>query len=150
MPNWLKIKAILENSKSIARICLFLWFIFFRFDISCVYPCSMEECEALCGRLAIMVNGRFRCLGSIQHLKNKYVFMYRLSVLPWRLLQLHNNNGHPLQPKYRIYFVFSRPKFAPIIIIIIYYIISQLKLKQFYQIYHLTVDNLLFCIYSCS
>ena len=33
----------------------------------------MEECEALCGRLAIMVNGRFRCLGSIQHLKNKYV-----------------------------------------------------------------------------
>uniref|UniRef100_A0A147BM79 Putative lipid exporter abca1 n=1 Tax=Ixodes ricinus TaxID=34613 RepID=A0A147BM79_IXORI len=33
---------------------------------------SMEECEALCSRLAIMVNGRFRCLGSIQHLKNKY------------------------------------------------------------------------------
>ncbi|XP_052284173.1 phospholipid-transporting ATPase ABCA1-like isoform X3 [Dreissena polymorpha] len=33
---------------------------------------SMEECEALCGRLAIMVNGRFRCLGSIQHLKNKF------------------------------------------------------------------------------
>ena len=33
---------------------------------------SMEECEALCTRLAIMVNGEFRCLGSIQHLKNKY------------------------------------------------------------------------------
>ncbi|RWS11247.1 ATP-binding cassette sub-family A member 7-like protein, partial [Dinothrombium tinctorium] len=33
---------------------------------------SMEECEALCTRLAIMVNGRFRCLGSIQHLKSKY------------------------------------------------------------------------------
>lgn len=33
---------------------------------------SMEECEALCGRLAIMVNGKFRCLGSIQHLKNKF------------------------------------------------------------------------------
>ncbi len=32
---------------------------------------SMEECEALCTRLAIMVNGRFKCLGSIQHLKNK-------------------------------------------------------------------------------
>nr|XP_045372274.1 LOW QUALITY PROTEIN: ATP-binding cassette sub-family A member 2 [Camelus bactrianus] len=31
---------------------------------------SMEECEALCTRLAIMVNGRLRCLGSIQHLKN--------------------------------------------------------------------------------
>ena len=34
---------------------------------------SMEECEALCGRLAIMVNGRFRCMGSIQHLKNRFV-----------------------------------------------------------------------------
>lgn len=34
-------------------------------------PCSMEECEALCTRLAIMVNGRLRCLGSIQHLKNR-------------------------------------------------------------------------------
>lgn len=33
--------------------------------------CSMEECEALCTRLGIMVNGRFKCLGSIQHLKNR-------------------------------------------------------------------------------
>ncbi|XP_063003331.1 phospholipid-transporting ATPase ABCA7 [Elgaria multicarinata webbii] len=33
---------------------------------------SMEECEALCTRLAIMVNGRFQCLGSVQHLKNKF------------------------------------------------------------------------------
>ena len=34
--------------------------------------CSMEECEALCTRLAIMVNGQFKCLGSTQHLKNKF------------------------------------------------------------------------------
>nr|KAF6400151.1 ATP binding cassette subfamily A member 7 [Rousettus aegyptiacus] len=33
---------------------------------------SMEECEALCTRLAIMVNGRFRCLGSVQHLKGRF------------------------------------------------------------------------------
>ena len=33
---------------------------------------SMDECEALCTRLAIMVNGEFRCLGSPQHLKAKY------------------------------------------------------------------------------
>ncbi|XP_021364515.1 ATP-binding cassette sub-family A member 1-like isoform X2 [Mizuhopecten yessoensis] len=33
---------------------------------------SMEECDALCTRLAIMVNGEFRCLGSPQNLKNKY------------------------------------------------------------------------------
>ncbi|XP_055306584.1 phospholipid-transporting ATPase ABCA3-like [Sitodiplosis mosellana] len=33
---------------------------------------SMDECEALCTRLAIMVNGEFKCLGSTQHLKNKF------------------------------------------------------------------------------
>ncbi|XP_032221027.2 phospholipid-transporting ATPase ABCA3-like isoform X2 [Nematostella vectensis] len=33
---------------------------------------SMEECDALCTRLAIMVNGRFKCLGSPQHLKTKF------------------------------------------------------------------------------
>lgn len=40
----------------------------------------MEECEALCSRLAIMVNGRFRCLGSIQHLKNRFGDGYTFSV----------------------------------------------------------------------
>ena len=33
---------------------------------------SMDECEALCTRLAIMVNGEFRCLGSPQRLKAKF------------------------------------------------------------------------------
>ncbi|XP_065191574.1 phospholipid-transporting ATPase ABCA3-like [Sycon ciliatum] len=33
---------------------------------------SMEECEALCTRLAIMVNGQFKCLGSLQHIKTKF------------------------------------------------------------------------------
>ncbi|CAH2311465.1 retinal-specific ATP-binding cassette transporter [Pelobates cultripes] len=33
---------------------------------------SMEECEALCTRLAIMVKGSFKCLGTIQHLKFKF------------------------------------------------------------------------------
>ncbi|KAA3678255.1 ATP-binding cassette, subfamily A (ABC1), member 1 [Paragonimus westermani] len=33
---------------------------------------SMEECEALCDRLGIMANGQFRCLGSVQQLKNKF------------------------------------------------------------------------------
>ena len=40
----------------------------------------MEECEALCTRLAIMVNGKFRCLGSPQHLKNKFVQGFTLLV----------------------------------------------------------------------
>ena len=42
---------------------------------------SMEECEVLCGRLAIMVNGRFKCLGSAQHLKVKAQFIYFLLVI---------------------------------------------------------------------
>ncbi|XP_065652510.1 phospholipid-transporting ATPase ABCA3 isoform X2 [Hydra vulgaris] len=38
----------------------------------------MEECEALCSRLAIMVNGQFKCIGSPQHLKNKFGEGYTL------------------------------------------------------------------------
>uniref|UniRef100_A0A670ZUW7 P-type phospholipid transporter n=1 Tax=Pseudonaja textilis TaxID=8673 RepID=A0A670ZUW7_PSETE len=41
---------------------------------------SMEECEALCTRMAIMVNGRFRCLGSVQHLKNRFGDGYTIIV----------------------------------------------------------------------
>ncbi|KAG1691214.1 ATP-binding cassette sub-family A member 17 [Nymphon striatum] len=33
---------------------------------------SMEECEALCDRLTIMVRGKLQCIGSVSHLKNKY------------------------------------------------------------------------------
>lgn len=38
----------------------------------------MEECEALCTRLAVMVNGQFKCLGSPQHLKSKFGSGYTL------------------------------------------------------------------------
>ncbi|RMZ97609.1 ATP-binding cassette sub-family A member 2 isoform X3, partial [Brachionus plicatilis] len=41
---------------------------------------SMEECEALCTRLAIMVDGSFRCIGSVQHLKTKFGDGYTLTV----------------------------------------------------------------------
>ncbi|KAI5138284.1 Phospholipid-Transporting Atpase Abca1 [Manis pentadactyla] len=41
---------------------------------------SMEECEALCTRMAIMVNGKFRCLGSVQHLKNRFGDGYTIVV----------------------------------------------------------------------
>ncbi|KUF75756.1 ABC transporter A family member 1 [Phytophthora nicotianae] len=33
---------------------------------------SMEECEALCTRVGIMVGGELKCLGSVQHLKNRF------------------------------------------------------------------------------
>lgn len=41
---------------------------------------SMEECEALCTRLAIMVNGEFKCIGSTQHLKNKFSKGFLLTI----------------------------------------------------------------------
>jgi ATP-binding cassette subfamily A (ABC1) protein 1 len=33
---------------------------------------SMEECEALCTRIGIMVGGQLQCLGSKQHLKSRF------------------------------------------------------------------------------
>lgn len=40
----------------------------------------MEEADALCSRIAIMVNGKMECLGSSTHLKNKYGSGYLLEV----------------------------------------------------------------------
>ncbi|XP_054277535.1 retinal-specific phospholipid-transporting ATPase ABCA4-like isoform X1 [Macrosteles quadrilineatus] len=47
---------------------------------------SMEECEALCTRLTIMVRGRMKCIGSNQYLKQRYgqgyTIMIKLHTLP--------------------------------------------------------------------
>ncbi|XP_029334989.1 ATP-binding cassette sub-family A member 3-like isoform X1 [Mus caroli] len=40
----------------------------------------MEECEALCTRLAIMVKGRFTCLGTPQHVRKRFGHVYTLTV----------------------------------------------------------------------
>ncbi|XP_076072509.1 cholesterol transporter ABCA5-like isoform X3 [Mytilus galloprovincialis] len=40
----------------------------------------MEEADALCTRVAIMVNGKLECIGATQHLKNKYSSGYLLEV----------------------------------------------------------------------
>nr|CAD7597974.1 unnamed protein product [Timema genevievae] len=52
---------------------------------------SMEECEALCTRIAIMVNGRFKCLGSPQHLKSKFAEGYTLTI------KVNNNSETDIQ-----------------------------------------------------
>ncbi|KAF3836109.1 hypothetical protein F7725_028667 [Dissostichus mawsoni] len=49
---------------------------------------SMEECEALCTRLAIMVNGSFKCLGTIQHLKYKLVIILQNHVSTFLIIFL--------------------------------------------------------------
>ena len=41
---------------------------------------NMEECEALCPRIGIMANGKLRCLGSAQHLKNKFGNGYQVEL----------------------------------------------------------------------
>ena len=41
---------------------------------------SMEEADALCSRVGIMVKGELRCLGATQYLKNKYGAGYMLEV----------------------------------------------------------------------
>eukprot|EP01107_Rhizomastix_libera_P012285 TRINITY_DN3052_c0_g2_i1.p1 TRINITY_DN3052_c0_g2~~TRINITY_DN3052_c0_g2_i1.p1 ORF type:complete len:732 (+),score=213.63 TRINITY_DN3052_c0_g2_i1:292-2196(+) len=41
---------------------------------------NMEECEALCTRVGIMVGGRFNCLGAVQHLKSKFGKGYFLEI----------------------------------------------------------------------
>nr|BAE00316.1 unnamed protein product [Macaca fascicularis] len=40
----------------------------------------MSEAEAVCDRVAIMVSGTLRCIGSIQHLKNKFGKHYLLEI----------------------------------------------------------------------
>jgi ABC-type multidrug transport system ATPase subunit len=41
---------------------------------------SMEEVEALCHRVGVMMNGKLQCLGSIEHLKEKYGGGYLVEV----------------------------------------------------------------------
>jgi len=41
---------------------------------------SMEECEALCHRLGIMVGGRLRCIGTPQHIKTRFGQGYQLDI----------------------------------------------------------------------
>ena len=41
---------------------------------------SMEEAEALCTRVAILINGTMKCLGSVQYLKNKFLGGYTIDI----------------------------------------------------------------------
>ena len=57
---------------------------------------SMEECEALCTRLAIMVNGEFKCLGNVQHLKTKFGDGYTIN-LQMKDLDNSEENGQTIR-----------------------------------------------------
>uniref|UniRef100_F7FSB6 ABC transporter domain-containing protein n=1 Tax=Monodelphis domestica TaxID=13616 RepID=F7FSB6_MONDO len=52
----------------------------------------MAEAEAVCDRVAIMVSGQLRCIGSIQHLKSKFGKDYLLEIKikdPLQMMPLH-------------------------------------------------------------
>lgn len=40
----------------------------------------MEEAEALCTKMGIMVAGKFKCFGSSQHIKSKYGTGYEIEI----------------------------------------------------------------------
>ena len=41
---------------------------------------SMEEAEALCSKMGIMVGGEFNCFGSSQYIKDKYGTGYEIEI----------------------------------------------------------------------
>ena len=41
---------------------------------------SMEEAEGLCNRIAIQVAGTLKCIGTVQHLKNRFGQGYELEI----------------------------------------------------------------------
>ena len=57
---------------------------------------NMEECEALCQRIGIMVGGRLRCLGSSQHLKTRFGKGFqleaRVAAIPQEVCNLQRSN----------------------------------------------------------
>eukprot|EP01048_Picozoa_sp_COSAG05_P025230 COSAG05_NODE_6321_length_981_cov_1.358277_1_plen_294_part_10 len=57
----------------------FMWSVISRITADAQHPCCvvltshvMEEVEALCTRVGVVVGGRLRCLGSNQHLKSRF------------------------------------------------------------------------------
>lgn len=55
---------------------------------------SMDECEALCNRLTIMVDGVMKCIGNIQYLKNRYGQGYTIMI---KLSYIENFNVSELK-----------------------------------------------------
>ncbi|ESO05673.1 hypothetical protein HELRODRAFT_156842 [Helobdella robusta] len=52
---------------------------------------SLEECEFLCNRLTIMVSGELKCIGTIQHLKNKFNEGYTIDVKLKEIVNVDEN-----------------------------------------------------------
>ncbi|CAI4229028.1 unnamed protein product [Auanema sp. JU1783] len=81
---------------------------------------SMDECEALCTELAIMVYGKFRCYGSCQHIKSRYGAGYTLLVRLNRIEDrdeakqeiMRSFNGAKLKEEHVLQLNFELPRVA--------------------------------------
>ncbi|CAF3465007.1 unnamed protein product [Rotaria sp. Silwood1] len=74
---------------------------------------SMLECEQLCDRLTILVRGNAKCLGSPEHLKNKYGMNYRIRLILLQssfqipLLERIENSNEYIYPKDSLAYLFT-------------------------------------------
>lgn len=84
----------------------------------------MEECEALCTRIAIMVAGEFKCLGSAQHLKNKFSKGFNLTIK-----MKHDDELEVLKIKKRVHELFPSAELKEKYLDLITFHISSGKLK---------------------
>eukprot|EP01083_Nonionella_stella_P020203 56003_1 len=55
---------------------------------------SMEECEVLCDRVGIMINGQLVCLGSNQHLKQKFAKGYQLDITKNKIFEVSDEKDN--------------------------------------------------------
>lgn len=53
----------------------------------------MDECEFLCNRLAIMVDGTIRCIGPIQNLKNSFGLGFVIHIVYNERASIDNNEN---------------------------------------------------------
>ena len=85
---------------------------------------SMEEAETLCKRIAIMVDGQFKCLATSDEIKDKYGYGFEIN------LQINNPNFEDLLKKYNIS---EEDKKAQINLDNIINYLDKYNLKQFSQ-----------------
>ena len=92
---------------------------------------SMEEAETLCKRIAIMVDGQFKCLATSDEIKEKYGYGYEIN------LQINNPNFEELFNKYNIS---KEDREAQINLNNIFVILEKYNLSRFKE--ELTIDRL--------
>lgn len=69
------------------------FYIIFPIFLSHFMQCSMDECEYLCNRLAIMVDGTIRCIGPIQNLKNSFGLGFVIHIVYNERISINNSEN---------------------------------------------------------